>query len=61
MDWVENPGSEIWLFPRDMKCHGNAGPEILEWTSVHGSVGVSSSTRSRRTSPARRPSPRCSA
>lgn len=41
MDWVEDPGSEIWLFPRGMKRHGNAGPGSFEWTSVHGSVGVS--------------------
>ncbi len=41
MDWVEDPGSEIWCFPRGMKRHGNAGPASIEWTSIHGSVGVS--------------------
>jgi choloylglycine hydrolase len=41
MDWMEDPGSEIWVFPRGMKRHGNAGPASLEWTSKHGSVGVS--------------------
>jgi choloylglycine hydrolase len=41
MDWVEDPGSEIWVFPRGMKRSGNAGPTSLEWTSKHGSVGVS--------------------
>lgn len=41
MDWVEDPGSEIWVFPRGMKRHGNAGPASFEWTSRYGSVGVS--------------------
>jgi len=41
MDWMEDPSSEIWCFPRGMKRHGNAGPESLEWTSKYGSVGVS--------------------
>ena len=41
MDWVEDPGSEMWVFPRGMKRHGNAGPASLDWTSRFGSVGVS--------------------
>ncbi len=41
MDWVEDPGSEIWVFPRGMKRQGNAGPQSFAWTSKHGSVGVS--------------------
>ena len=41
MDWVEDPGSEIWVFPRGMKRQGNTGPRSFEWTSNHGSVGVS--------------------
>lgn len=41
MDWMEDPGSELWVFPRGMKRHGNAGPTSLEWTSRFGSVGVS--------------------
>jgi choloylglycine hydrolase len=41
MDWVEDPGSEIWVFPRGMKRQGNAGPRSVSWTSKHGSVGVS--------------------
>ena len=41
MDWVEDPGSEIWVFPRGMKRSGNAGPTSLQWTSRFGSVGVS--------------------
>ena len=41
MDWVEDPGSEIWVFPRGMSRQGNAGPRSFEWMSKHGSVGVS--------------------
>jgi penicillin V acylase-like amidase (Ntn superfamily) len=41
MDWMEDPGSEIWAFPRGMKRNGNAGPASIEWTSRYGSVGVS--------------------
>ncbi len=41
MDWVEDPGSEIWVFPRGMRRQGNAGPESFAWTSRHGSVAVS--------------------
>lgn len=41
MDWVEDPGSEIWVFPRGMKRSGNAGPTSLTWTSRFGSVAVS--------------------
>ena len=41
MDWVEDPGSEIWVFPRGMKRQGNAGPQSFAWTSKHGSVSVS--------------------
>lgn len=41
MDWMEDPGSEIWCFPRGMERNGNAGPQSLTWTSRYGSVGVS--------------------
>jgi choloylglycine hydrolase len=41
MDWVEDPGSEIWVFPRGLKRQGNAGPDSLEWTAKYGSVSVS--------------------
>jgi hypothetical protein len=40
MDWVEDPGSELWIYPRGMKRQGNAGPGSLEWTATYGSVGV---------------------
>lgn len=41
MDWMEDPGSELWVFPRGLRRTGNAGPTSLEWTSRHGSVSVS--------------------
>jgi choloylglycine hydrolase len=41
MDWVEDPGSEVWVFPRGMKRNGAAGPGSLEWTSRYGSAVVS--------------------
>jgi penicillin V acylase-like amidase (Ntn superfamily) len=41
MDWMEDPKSEIWVFPRGMKRQGAAGPESLEWTSQYGSLIVS--------------------
>lgn len=41
MDWVEDPGSDVWVFPRGMKRNGTAGPGSLEWTSRYGSAVVS--------------------
>jgi penicillin V acylase-like amidase (Ntn superfamily) len=41
MDWMEDPGSELWAFPRGMKRSGATGPGTLEWTSRYGSVVVS--------------------
>jgi penicillin V acylase-like amidase (Ntn superfamily) len=41
MDWVEDPGSEIWVYPRGMNRTGNAGPGSFAWTSRYGSVAVS--------------------
>ena len=41
MDWVEDPGSEIWVYPRGMRRDGNAGRDSFSWTSRYGSVAVS--------------------
>lgn len=41
MDWREDVGSDMWIFPRDMKRHGAGGANSLEWTSKYGSVIVS--------------------
>jgi len=38
MDWAEDPGSEIYAFPRGMARAGAAGPHSLEWTSKYGSL-----------------------
>ena len=41
MDWVEDPGSEVWSFPRGIARTGASGPGTLSWTSKYGSVVVS--------------------
>lgn len=38
MDWDEDPGTEIYVFPKGMKRSGNAGNDSLKWTSEYGSV-----------------------
>ena len=38
MDWVENPGTNLYSFPRDMQRDGAAGSKSLSWTSKYGSV-----------------------
>jgi len=38
MDWVEDPGTEIYVFPRGMARDGAAGPNSLKWTSRYGSI-----------------------
>jgi len=38
MDWAEDPGTEIYLFPRGMARDGAAGPNALKWTSKYGSL-----------------------
>lgn len=38
MDWVEELGSELWIFPQGMARDGAAGPNSLKWTSKYGSV-----------------------
>lgn len=41
MDWVEDIGSNMWLFPRGIKRDGLAGANSLKWTSKYGSVILS--------------------
>ncbi len=41
MDWVEDPGTEIYSFPRGMKRNGATGPNTLSWTSKYGSLTCS--------------------
>lgn len=38
MDWAEDPGTNIYCFPRGMKRDGAAGPDSVTWTSKYGSV-----------------------
>ncbi len=38
MDWAEDPGTNLYCFPRGMKRDGAAGPNSITWTSKYGSV-----------------------
>jgi len=38
MDWAEDPGTNLYCFPRGMKRNGAAGQNSIEWTSKYGSV-----------------------
>ena len=38
MDWMEDPGSDLYLFPRGMNRDGATGANTVKWTSKYGSV-----------------------
>jgi choloylglycine hydrolase len=38
LDWVVDPKTNLFAFPRGLKRHGAAGPRSVEWTSKYGSV-----------------------
>ena len=38
MDWNEDMGTNLWIFPRGMDRNGAVGPLSLAWTSKFGSV-----------------------
>jgi penicillin V acylase-like amidase (Ntn superfamily) len=38
MDWAEDPGTDLWSFPKGMPRDGGAGPRSIKWTSKYGSV-----------------------
>ena len=38
MDWSEDPGTNLYSFPRGMKRDGAAGPDSITWTSKYGSI-----------------------
>ncbi|MFG1365031.1 linear amide C-N hydrolase [Xanthobacter versatilis] len=38
MDWKDDIGTNLWIFPRGMVRDGKAGPNSLTWTSRYGSV-----------------------
>ena len=41
MDWAEDMGTNLWIFPRGMKRNGAMGKDSLEWTSKYGSLAAS--------------------
>lgn len=38
MDWSEDMGSNLWIFPAGIRRDGHAGPHSPTWTSRYGSV-----------------------
>ncbi len=38
MDWNEDMGTNLWIFPSGMERNGEVGPNSLRWTSRFGSV-----------------------
>jgi penicillin V acylase-like amidase (Ntn superfamily) len=38
MDWKEDIGTNLWIFPRGMPRSGEAGPNSVKWASRYGSV-----------------------
>lgn len=38
MDWKVDLQTNLWVFPRGLKRHGEAGPNSIQWTSKYGSV-----------------------
>jgi penicillin V acylase-like amidase (Ntn superfamily) len=38
MDWAEDPGTNLYCFPRGLKRDGAAGPNSIAWTSKYGSA-----------------------
>ncbi len=38
MDWSQDMGTNLWLFPKGIERNGNAGPDSIQWTSKYGSV-----------------------
>ncbi len=38
MDWNEDMGTNLWIFPAGMARKGEVGPNSLKWTSKFGSV-----------------------
>lgn len=38
MDWVENMGTDLWVFPAGIQKAGSDDPNAMKWTSKYGSV-----------------------
>lgn len=41
MDWVDDPQTNLWIFPRGMSRSGETGNNSVSWTSKYGSVVAS--------------------
>ncbi len=41
MDWADEIGTNLWIFPRGVERTGLAGPNSITWTSQYGSVTAS--------------------
>jgi choloylglycine hydrolase len=38
MDWAEDPGTNLYVFPQGMDRDGAAGPQSIRWKSKYGSL-----------------------
>jgi len=38
MDWLQDVGTNLWVFPRGIERNGSAGANSIRWTSKYGSV-----------------------
>ena len=38
MDWAEDPGTDLWAFPKGLARDGGVGAGSIKWTAKHGSV-----------------------
>ncbi len=41
MDWMEDPKTDLWSFPKGLSRNGGVGPGSIKWTAKHGSVASS--------------------
>ncbi len=41
MDWMEDPGTDLWAFPKGLPRDGGVGPGSIKWTAKHGSLVTS--------------------
>lgn len=41
MDWMVDPGTDLWAFPKGMARDGGAGQGSIKWTAKRGSVASS--------------------
>ncbi|MFY9657078.1 MAG: linear amide C-N hydrolase [Methylocystis sp.] len=41
MDWMEDPKTDLWSFPKGLPRDGGVGPGSITWIAKHGSVASS--------------------